>query len=1032
MSHLLGKRVRDTLAMSIAAVLSAITSVPGGAFAQQMPAPTTPGTPDATTLDAVTVTGYRYAIERSLDHKRDANAVVDVVNAEDVGKFPDKNVADALQRVPGVIVSRDGGEGKNVSVRGLSSELTLTELNGNYIATAESNGDPSRSFNYMLLPSNMLSSAELFKSPEARLDEGGIGGTVILHTRRPLELEANSGFVSAEGTWADTTRKTDGQFSGSYSWHDQDDRFGVFVGYTQQHRTSRSMSATSEDWQWYGDDYDTHPATDTNGTPSNMTGYWWGQSGFYDQAGHYYSNFMMPTSVNFGIKNQARERKGGQLTLQFKPTNSLTLTANYFRFDLSENYTTNMLKIPEWNLARYNGDGNWTGGRLLDGLSFDPSGTIVTGAQYRLHSGKAYYCSDTQAAAGGLTNTNGFGPDDCTVPTPHIAGEYHLEKALSQTADFEAAWRGESLDASFKVGRTWAKGGPSMALRMSAKPRLSADGGYLPGNDYSAWDLTGTPSMTFSPQLMQNLHNGIVEVDIGSTDSSWTRNSTWQKYAQIDLTWHNDAGWLDSLQFGLKYRDGGTHRSTGNNYWVCPGTDPSNYANRYQNCDSNATTFLPPFLYSHSLHAMEGGFTASAFPAINYPAYVAYLNQTYGKMQTRQEDNYVYNVGEKIYSTYLQANFHTERLRGNVGLRVVSTQQHADSTDKVDYYNDYFLDDSDGNPLACTPGSITAEYACESGFTKLPDDISDPSATAHSSRYVISALDRSYLDILPSFNLAFELSENLLLRAAASKVIARPSYNDLAAPGSLSYYSLEYVNDRRVAGGANQLGWYGSGSNKRLPPYKAQQYDLALEWYFRPGSVIGLDVFRKDVGNFSVPVVIDTAMDIGGQTVQVQNYSTSAGGRDATSEGMELYAQHTLDFGLGFQFNYTYNKTNEAAITLEDGTHVGKSPLVGSARNQLNFTVFYEARKLLLRASYNRRGDVVDGLVQGLNIYEAPYQQIDLNAAYNVTDSLSLTASVLNLTKQEQRMHLGNDTQARLYSNSYAGRVMYLGLTCKF
>ena len=181
---------RSSLSGAIAVAL-ATAVLPVSAIAQQAATPT----PDATTLDAVTVTGYRYAIEKSLQQKRDANAVVEVITAEDVGKFPDKNVADALQRVPGVIITRSGGEGKNVSVRGLSSELTLTELNGNYIATAESNGDPTRSFNYTLLPSNMLGSAELFKSPEARIDEGGIGGTVILHTRRPLEMESNTGFV---------------------------------------------------------------------------------------------------------------------------------------------------------------------------------------------------------------------------------------------------------------------------------------------------------------------------------------------------------------------------------------------------------------------------------------------------------------------------------------------------------------------------------------------------------------------------------------------------------------------------------------------------------------------------------------------------------------------------------------------------------------------------------------------------------------------------------------------------------------------
>lgn len=1028
---------RQLLAAAITATLAtaSIQAWAQQATGQSQPEAAQASTQDAsqqaTDLDKVSVTGYRYSIEKSLDQKRDANAIVEVVSAEDVGKFPDKNVADALQRVPGVIVTRDGGEGKNVSVRGLSSELTLTELNGNYVATAESNGDPTRSFNYTLLPSNMLSSAELFKTPEARLDEGGIGGTVILHTRRPLDMESNTGFVSAEGTWADTTKKTDGQFSGSYSWHDKDDRFGVFVGYTDQKRTTRTMGASTESWQWYGRD-EGGTAVDVNGQPSNFNSNWWGGTGFYDQNGNYYTGFMMPTSVNMDVKDEDRERKGGQVTLQFKPTDNLTVTANYFRFELSQDSQTHTLKVPEWNIARYYGDGNWPGGRMLDGLNMDPSGTIVNGAQYSVHPGKTYYCSEAQAAAGGMA-PGGWGPDDCTIPTPQINGSYNLEKALSQTFDIGAEWKGESVDVSFKGGRTWAKGGPDLQFSVPIKPRRqNADGSWNLGNYASAWDLTGTPSMAFSPELMQNLKNGILEVDLGSTGSSWTRNTTEQKYAQFDTTWHNDGGFLDSIQFGVKYRDGGIHRSTGNSYWACPGTDPSDYDNRFWagRCNSVATQFSPDFLYA--MGNLAGGINASAYPAINYPAYIGYLNQTYGPMQTRNEDNFVYNVDERIYSTYLQANFRTERLRGNVGVRVVSTRQRADSTDKVTSYNDYFFDGADGNPLACLqntamPAGAPADTYCGSeGYWRLHDDIARPES------FEVSALNRTYTDVLPSFNVAYDLTDNLLLRAAASKVISRPSYGDIAAPGSLEYYSQEYVNDRRLTGGASEVGWYGSGSNKNLEPYKATQYDIGLEWYFQPGSVLGLGLFRKDVSNFSVPVVQDVSMSVGGETVTVQNYSTTAGGRDGVSEGVELYAQHTLDFGLGFQVNYTYNKTNEAAITLEDGTEIGKSPLVGSARNQSNFTVFYEADKLLLRASYNRRGEVVDGLVSGLNVYEEPYQQIDLNAAYNFTKELSVTASVLNLTKEETKTYLGNDTKDRFYSNSYAGRVAYLGLTYKF
>ena len=992
---------------------------------------------EAKQLDTVVVTGYRSSIEKSLDQKRNANAIVEVVTAEDVGKFPDKNVADALQRVPGVIVDRSGGEGKNVSVRGLSSELTLTQLNGNYIATAESNGSPTRSFNYMLMPSNMLSSAELFKTPEARIDEGGVGGTVILRTRRPLDVKSNTGFVNAEGTWADTTKKADGQFSGQYSWHDQDKRLGVLLGYTQQKRTTRTMGASTESWQWYGDNYKANPATDVNGKPSGMSSYWWGQSGFYDQNGKYYTNFMMPTSVNLSVKNEERERKGAQATLQFKPLDNLTLTANYFRFNLSQNSQTNILKVPEWNLARYDGDGNWATGRLLDSLTFDRSGSIVTGANYSVHPGKTYYCSESAAAAGGKA-PGGWGPDDCTVPTPQITGSYNRERSLSQSADFEADWHGESLDATFKAGRTWAKGGPEMQFTMPIKPRLqNSNGSWTLGNTLSAWSLSGTPTMSFSPELMANLQKGIGEIDLGSTSSSWTKNGTHQNYAQADFTWHQDGEWLDSLQFGMKLRDGGTRRSTGNNYWVCQGADPANYDKRYQSgCDPTANKFQSSFLYTDSLGDLAGGIKASAFPAINYPAYVAYLNQTYGAMQTRQEDNFVYHVDEKITAAYLQANIRTERLRGNVGLRMVRTRQHADSTDQVDYYNDYFFDGADGNPAPCRAGGLPAVGApagsgCVSGFTRLPDSNSNP-ATGHTSSFVVSSLDRTYNDLLPSFNLAYDLTKTLLLRAAASKVIARPSYGDIASPGGLKYFSQEYVNDRRLIGGADKVGWFGEGSNKSLEPYKATQYDLGLEWYFHRGSVLGAGLFRKNVSNFSVPVVRDMAMNVGGNTVTVQNYATSAGGRDGVSQGVELYAQHTLDSGLGFQFNYTYNKTNQAAIKLADGTEVGKSPLVGSAKNQANVTVFYGNDQYLVRASYNRRGVVVGGLVNGLNVYEEPYDQIDLNAAYNISKELSLSASVLNLTKQETRAHLGNDTKDRFYSNAYAGRIAYVGLTYKF
>jgi len=568
-----------------------------------------------------------------------------------------------------------------------------------------------------------------------------------------------------------------------------------------------------------------------------------------------------------------------------------------------------------------------------------------------------------------------------------------------------------------------------MNFRMSAKPRRKVGSDYLSGNQYSAWDLTGTPSATFSPDLQQQLMNGIAEVDTGSTDSSWKRTEVKQNYFQADVTKLFESGWLDSIQFGAKYRDGKVHRNTGNTYWTCQGRDPADYKDgRYQaGCDPTAGDAQPGFFLSNPISNIAGGFNANVFPGINYPAYIDYLNKTYGGSHNRTEEDFVYNVNEKIYSGYFQANFRTERLRGNVGVRVVRTKQFAQSSDSIEKFNDYFLDNASGAPMACTDPAAAAYpgYGCESGFVRLPYDL------AQSKTHELIGVDRTYTDILPSFNIAWDITDTLVLRGAVSKVIARPGYTDIATPGALSFYSAEYVDDRRVAGGAPNPGWAGEGSNKQLQPFKATQYDLGLEWYFQPGAVAGVGLFRKDVSNFTVPVVRDTQMTVGGEVVTVQNYKTKANGQDGVSQGVELYGQYTFDSGFGVQANYTYNDTNLASIVI-DGQNIGSSPLVGSAKNQANVTVFYENDKFLARASFNRRGEVVGGLQNGMTVYTEPYDQLDLNVAYNLTPDWTLTASVINATKSEQRVHLGNDTKARLISNTYAGRQLYFGATWKF
>ena len=974
---------------------SLCAALPGLAFAQaatqQPQAGNTSAPQNAAPGDSegdIVVTGYRASIETSLAQKRDANAFVDVITAEDVGKFPDKNVADALQRVPGVVIERDGGEGSRVSIRGLSSDLTLTELNGNFIASADS-GDPSRSFNYLLLPANLIGSVEVFKSSEARLDEGGVGGVIINHTRRPFDLKPWSGNVQVEGTYSDVTKKVEPSVSGLLSWHNEAKTFGLLLGATYQVRTNRTLSAATESWHWWTDANNTKKATDVNGKTfanDDAISYW--NDGVTTQGGTHYNGYWAPQSVDETVLIEKRKRLGIQATAQWQPFEGFNLTANYFRFQLNGDNVSNLIKIPEWGYDNF-----------FTGAKFDKSGTVLTSATFQV------------PPDGTACRT---GANACTMETPAMQSYYARQKTVSNTYDLHGDYTHDRLTVSFAGGKTRATGGPSFQFYAQAKPRLVVGDGLanrVNGNMLSQWSFTDqSVAMQFSPELQQNLMKGISQVDLGSTGSGYTNSAIEQKYAQIDLTRRFDS-FIDSIQVGAKWREGKVERQTGRFEWY---SDAANTL-RYQDTAGAAVT-QPAFFLSQPIGNIAGGFSTSVFPAFNMDNYLAYLNKTYnGPVRVPEPENR-YDIKERIWAGYAQANFKMNNVRGNLGLRVVSTKQSGVSTDVIYYENDY-CQNTNGNPFV--PPPVGPDGNC----LVLPQSQREVKVFSPNDE------SKSYTDFLPSFNISWEVTPNLLLRGAASKVIARPGYGDLAGARSLTFNSDAFVYDRKQFGALP--GWFGSGGNFNLKPFKAWQYDVGVEWYFHRGSVLGGTLFRKDVSDFIVPLVLDVPSTVAGNTVTVQQYSTQANGSNAVSQGVELYAQHTLPFGLGAQVNFTYNDTSVAEITL-DGKKVGDSPLVGSSKTQINGSIFYENSKLLLRASYNRRGTRVGGIQSGLNVYSDPYEQVDLNASYSFFENLQLTASVINLTKSEERAHLGNDTDARFISNQYTGRRAYLGLAYKF
>ena len=920
-------------------------------------------------VEKIQVRGIRASASENLSIKRTSNAVVDAITAEDIGKFPDKNVADSLQRVPGVVIQRDGGEGATVSIRGLSSDLTFTQLNGNFIASSP--GEPSRSFSYALLPSTMIERVEVFKSSEARLDEGGIGGTVLMYSRKPLNMDSNSGVVNLEYSNSDITDKNEPQFSGIYSWKNEAENFGMLLGYTRQDRTNRSQSARVN---IINQNFLYQEMVNNQVVPGGASGY-------------------APQSMVQEILEEKREREGLQFTSQWRLSDRLEFGMNYFRFTLGQDAILNQLEYPEWN----NNDNYWTDIRVDAGAQY------VTGIDYSV----------------GVSGTPGLSA------IPRINGEYIVQKSTSDTFDFYTLYEGDRYQAKLTFGKTKAAGGPSEKFRVAYYANEASQ--------FYGYDLSGKKMTTYmDPNMINNLVAGIGgQADVGATDSSFVTGTQQEKYIGLDLDYDAEWGIVETLRFGAKHRNGRIHRDTRNTFYLAKDFDiAAAEASGGINLDDDYSRNggipdITSVIIPHSLKNLSGVINTNLFPAVDMHRYRQQLEDNFVKY-TRIEPNYVYNVKEEISSAYLQADFRHQSFRGNVGLRFTRTTTTSGSSDKIVYRLDWR--DEAGNLL--------------------------PESDQRVEQFVYIEKENTENHLLPSLNLAWDINDNWVWRFAAAKVMARPGYNQIGTFQTLTYTSQEYSADRSAADDFDPIvdgeGWTGSGGNSSLKPLESTQFDTSLEYYYSKGSGFGIALFKKDVDNFVVPLIIDTVHNLpeaqftlphagnkvintGGDNLAVRNFSTVANGTNASSTGAEVFWQHFFNNGFGLYANYTRNSTNQANVEL-DGKKVGESPLIGSSKYQWNFSAFYEDDLFGVRASYNKRGPTVGSYVASwqTNYYTAAYDQIDVNASYDLTDSLVLSASVINLTKSETYIHLGNDTDARFIENAYSGRRFYLGATYRF
>lgn len=251
-------------------------------------------------MEEVVVSGIRGSLRESVATKREAAAIVDAISAEDMGKFPDKNAAESLSHVPGITIDRQFGQGERVSIRGTDPALNRTLLNGQTVASADwfILDSPGRTFNYTLLAPEIIERIEVYKSPEARIDEGSIGGTVILHTRRPIDLPAGTLRTSLDYAYNDRAEDGSPNYSALYSWKNDGDTLGVLITALQ----------SEEQLSRQGIETFSYPSASGAGFP-----------GVSDPS------VVFPNAINSALFTQERKRTSGTLGVQLKPSDSFEL-----------------------------------------------------------------------------------------------------------------------------------------------------------------------------------------------------------------------------------------------------------------------------------------------------------------------------------------------------------------------------------------------------------------------------------------------------------------------------------------------------------------------------------------------------------------------------------------------------------------------------------------------------------------------------------------------------------------------------------
>jgi iron complex outermembrane recepter protein len=978
-----------------AAVSMALVSLVAQAQ-QQTPQP-------AATMQTVEVTGIRASLAKSLSVKKEAAANIEVITAEDVGKMPDKNLADSLQRLPGVAVRTDYDEAEKVSMRGTNPDMSLIIFNGHSVSGGDwyvaDQGSSSRSTSLSLMPSSVLNQAIVYKTSQANIVDGGLAGTVNVTTRKPLAQKNNFGGVLSIGSaYAQLPDKFGPDMNGTFHFKNEANTVGLIVQgfaekrYVRRDSVSRFAYGASSGW-------DVINTSIMKGvTDASLAG-----SGYKaaDLEG-----VRLPGSMSSEFVEGVRDRKGGMFSLQFKPNSDLDVTMTGFHSSMDANnhgrltsgaiYSMLAGKAENFGAVSAAAANTNSNGQQVFAQIKNP--VIVNETTIYGHQLKVLKSADIVFPAGTtpqyVGNSEGFYRDGANATSSFLDldGKYRVNEALTVKGLFSTT-KGEGKTA-LDQGATFARFGTGISYALNGLFD-APDSKYIgAGTNVAGLNADGS-----GYKLISRAASGIRSLDKESS-------------LALDAEYKLGMGPVQSIETGVRYAK---HTHTLNRFQPAFKTSAPPAA--------PVATLPYPSDFGDGLGGGNWDNTGFTYAPEELKAYIIGQLKTTTPEYERRVATEI-DVKEKLSAAYIMANLEGERWSGNVGLRFARTQVDANIVTPLPNGKCPRIEPGKpATPCAAVPDAINT---AGDGSTFYDGTVFNP---LQGVVYTKTPSHRTFNNLLPSLNLRYEVQKDMIARFGASRTIGRQNYNIVGASFGTP--------------GCNATGCSVTGPNPALKPLISDNVDVAWSWYFKPRSLVSVDIFHSKIDGYvkTGAVKQDTVVQLVDPVDnQVKDFFVNSSGQQgAKISGIELAYEQPIGLGFGFQTNVSRAKTK-----VDDGR-----PMVGASEWAGNIGGYFENDVFSARLVANYRGKYVssstapaptansqgNSVINGVTMPVAPTMAAGVttmafSANYSFTPQLQLYFSANNLLNTKRAQYRYSEEEPQKLDVS--GRQFYVNLKYKF